>query len=123
MLFSNGLYPLIDRPTRISNESSTLIDNIFTNQTKKKTTNGVLINDISDHLPIFMLQHTHKFTEPLVKSIFKRDVHARNLDILCEKLTSENWSCIYTCNDVNVAYSSFIQALTCLYEQFCLIIV
>ena len=32
-MYSIGLYPLIDRPTRISNHSFTLIDNVFTNVT------------------------------------------------------------------------------------------
>ena len=32
MLYSLGLYPLIDRPSRITSNSATLIDNIFTNE-------------------------------------------------------------------------------------------
>ena len=51
LLFSFGLYPLINKPTRISFDTATLIDNIFTNITAKNI-NGILINDISDHLPI-----------------------------------------------------------------------
>ena len=31
-MYSNGFIPLITRPTRITNSSATLIDNIFTNQ-------------------------------------------------------------------------------------------
>ena len=54
-LFSLGLYPLIDRPSRITTSSATLIDNIFTNQSNCDTCNGLLINDISDHLPVFSI--------------------------------------------------------------------
>ena len=53
MMFSLGLYPLIDKPTRITDHSATLIDNIFTNELDSKINSGLLISDISDHLPIF----------------------------------------------------------------------
>ncbi len=53
-LFSYGFYPLINSPTRITGSSSTLIDNIYTNEIGITMENGILINDISDHLPIFL---------------------------------------------------------------------
>ena len=55
MLFSLGIYPLIDKPSRITDSSATLIDNIFINELNSNITSGLLINDISDHLPIFCL--------------------------------------------------------------------
>ena len=51
---NSKLYPLIDRPTRISNQSFSLIDNIFTNVTNYNITSGIFINDITDHLPVFV---------------------------------------------------------------------
>ena len=53
-MYSIGLYPLVDRPTRISNHSFSLIDNIFTNVTNNNVTSGILVSDITDHLPIFV---------------------------------------------------------------------
>ena len=53
MTYSLG--PLIDKPTRITDTSATLIDNIFTNELHHNLTSGILFNDISDHLPIFAL--------------------------------------------------------------------
>ena len=52
ILNNYGAYPLITKPTRITLGSSTLIDNIFTNLIRTSK-NGILINDISDHLPTF----------------------------------------------------------------------
>jgi len=43
---------LITNPTRFSATGSTLIDNIFTNCLEENCQAGVLINDISDHLPV-----------------------------------------------------------------------
>ena len=54
-MYAIGLYPLIDRPTRISNQSFSLIDNIFTNLTNYNITSGILINDITDHLRVCYL--------------------------------------------------------------------
>ena len=52
-MYSNSLYPTITRPTRITTHSATLIDNIFTNVWDRKVHSGLVINDTSDHLPVF----------------------------------------------------------------------
>ena len=54
-MYGLGLYPLIDRLSRIATNSCTLIDNIFTNLINYSIRSGLLTNDISDHLPIFAL--------------------------------------------------------------------
>ena len=60
-LFSHMLFPLITKPTRITANSATLIDNIFTNHLTADICNGIIINDISDHLPIFAHVFDRKF--------------------------------------------------------------
>ena len=50
-VFYNHLQPAILRPSRITNNSSTLIDNIFTNAIDCKIFSGNMISQISDHLP------------------------------------------------------------------------
>ena len=56
-LYSLGLHPLITRPTRITSHSNTLIDNIFTTSLSN-IQSGLIINDISDHLPTFQITET-----------------------------------------------------------------
>ena len=46
-------FPQITRPTRLSGESNTLIDNIFTNDFCKPHLPGILVTPISDHLMQF----------------------------------------------------------------------
>jgi len=41
-------------PTRITTTSSTLTDHIYTNLPATKLTPGIIINDLSDHLPVFV---------------------------------------------------------------------
>jgi len=46
---------LIDKPTRITKHSTTLIDHIYTNDVKPSIVSGIIIDDVSDHLPIFAI--------------------------------------------------------------------
>ena len=47
-----GLYPTVSRPTRITKNTATLIDNILVSQSLiEKFTCNVILDDISDHLP------------------------------------------------------------------------
>ena len=52
---AQGFFPKITRPTRLSDESNTLIDNIFTNNLEKSHTSGILTHPISDHLMTFCI--------------------------------------------------------------------
>ena len=60
MMYSFNLFPLCTKPTRVTNKSATLIDNIFTNNISESTKviTGILYSDISDHYPIsYISQH------------------------------------------------------------------
>ena len=49
-MYAIGLYPLIDRPTRISNQSFSLIDKIFTNVTNYNITSGIFSKGMQKEL-------------------------------------------------------------------------
>ena len=50
-----GFFPQITRPTRLSGDSNTLIDNIFTNNFYKPHLAGILVTPVSDHLIQFCI--------------------------------------------------------------------
>ena len=52
-MFASAFYPTISRPTRVTQQTVTLIDNIITNMHEYPVTSGILYNDISDHFPVF----------------------------------------------------------------------
>jgi len=64
---------LITKPTRITPSSSTLIDHIYTTLPLHKVTPGILINDISDNLPIFVWIKSAHFEKVDTKAQFKHD--------------------------------------------------
>ena len=51
--YSRGLFPLITEPSRITLNGATLIDNSFVNYLQNSVRSGLLLNDITDHLPVF----------------------------------------------------------------------
>ncbi len=104
MMYSYSLNPLILRPTRITNKSETLIDNIFTNDLISNT-GGILIQDTSDHLPNFSIAETklnlkeNKFHEKKV-----RNFSNINVSKLKTCMANHNWeNCFKMHNDVNDA--------------------
>ena len=52
-IISQGFIPKITLPTRISEHSSTLIDNIFTSNIDENESSSILLNQISDHQIFF----------------------------------------------------------------------
>ena len=54
-LYSLELHPLITRPTRITSHSNTIIDNIYATNVTSCIQSGLIINDMTDHLPIFQI--------------------------------------------------------------------
>ena len=50
---SRNFYPVITHQTRVTQISSTLKDNIFSNRVDEMQSTGVITTNISDHYPIF----------------------------------------------------------------------
>ena len=102
LLSSHSFLPLITRPTKITNCSATLIDNIFTNHVEnlEYSTQGLLVTEVSDHYPIFHINSKSSITESEIyftKRIFrKRNKHA------FQKASDEiDWSEIYEASSTN----------------------
>ena len=54
-MFSHSMLPIINKPTRVTASSATIIDNIYITDNNPNTFQGLLCTDISDHLPIFYI--------------------------------------------------------------------
>ena len=69
-----GLVPTVTRPTRITQSTATLIDNIFVSQNLcGKYVSNILINDTSDHLPVICTLTDLKTTKREPIKIVSRD--------------------------------------------------
>ena len=121
-LYSLGLHPLITRPTRITSHSKTLIDNIFTTNLSSIIQCGLIINDMSDHLPIFQITECTHFKCSKVVSNRRRIVNDQKLNVLMNKLKETNWNKILCSEDVNEMYNTFTDNLTKIYNTVCPIV-
>jgi len=65
--------PIMTRPTRVTATSASLTDHFYTTFDLEKVIPGILINDLSDHLPIFLLIKTNTAKKHDKKPIIKRD--------------------------------------------------
>ena len=98
-LSSVGFSPLINQPTRIfyyensNSVSASTIDHIISNCTHCFSKSGILIADVSDHLPIFGLMSL-KPSKKSLKNSFRRHFRVTEkeklLDCLNEKLSNMN---------------------------------
>ena len=66
---SQGFIPKITLPTRTSEHSGALIDNIFTSNIDEKESSGILLNQISDHQMIFTLTENKSYVTHVPKFI------------------------------------------------------
>ena len=88
-----GLIPTITRPTRITNSTATLIDNIIVSQNLCWSyVSSILVNDTSDHLPtvcVLSSLMTAKRGPMVVKC---RDTRVQNMNSLKKQLSDHDWT-------------------------------
>ena len=76
----NHMWPVITKPTRITKKSATLIDNIIvSNSTYNDYECDIILDDLSDHLPCYLVSKNLKLRrkEPLV--ITSRKLTPKNI--------------------------------------------
>lgn len=114
LMYSFNLMPLAYRPTRITETTATCIDNIFTNDLQI-VQNGILLEDISDHFPLFMISKMGTKTN-IIKKVKFRQLNDRNKAQFKNILATQEWSDILLNQNANEAYQLFHQKLFSIYE-------
>lgn len=122
LLLSNSLLPKITRPTRITSDSATLIDNIFT--TFSPSTNlesAIPSHKFSDHQPCFSilpLVRSRDKKEPVYINIRKETLQAKN-NFMTELSSIDFPSILDTRPDANpeANYEKFIKIILDLYDK------
>ena len=105
--------PLITKPTRITKSTATLIDNIYTNNTHKTGhQSGILLNDISDHLPIFTITEHEMKNCPVIPnsgSYTIRKIGIKSLELFANKIKGCDWQSTLSKNNPAESYESFFK--------------
>ena len=120
-LLTNGFYPRIDKPTKLTETTTTLIDNIFVNVHCDKIISGPWLTDMSDHLPIYTtFPYEHVSVKHKAEYIMKRFYTEVAMDAFRLELSTVNWSEIYDTYsqaDVNIKFDYFVQAFDKLHNK------
>ena len=118
---STGYIPQLTLPTRVTLNTATLIDNIFTktSHTDIITEKGIITSDLSDHYPSFIeFKHTHphnsKNTKLLIKS---RQITTTNITSFIKDLNKEDWSDVVNKENTNEKCNNFLLTYTKLMDK------
>ena len=111
LMYSNSLFPLISKPTRVTQNTASLIDNIFCNDISTTDKfNGILFTDVSDHFPVFTINY--KTPQQEAHCYKSRVYSSKNISIFTNKLKECDWNPILVNTDGKKAFS-------CFYSKFC----
>ena len=74
-MLANSYRPLISKPTRITSTSATLIDHIWVNDISSADHSnvkyGIIVSDLSDHLPIYLIRKNVPYPQGYTKVKFR----------------------------------------------------
>ena len=118
-LFSFAFISLISKPTRPTSYSATLIHITFTNNLSQNVLNGVVLSDLSDHLPVFAYFFGQTLTRHGNNKAFTRKFTDENLRKFNENVSNTICPHFLTkdpnvgCNNFCVPYTTCIATLCC----------
>lgn len=109
VMFSLSFYLLIVKPSRITEDSATLIDNIFINVTEGKIISGPVVTDASDHLPVFAVLEVNNKLKLRTNSQTNNLVRIKSPEAIMAlkaELMNHDWQEVYV-EDTNESYDAF----------------
>ena len=86
MLASNGYFPLITLPARVTAVSSTIFDHLTTNHHKNIISPGIIKTDLTDHNPIFCFIDAVTSSNKTNQKVFRSDFLNFNPGDFCDNL-------------------------------------
>ena len=121
LLYSYALIPTIYKPTRITETTATIIDNIFTND-ENVIKSSILVTDITDHMPTVLTTSNNLKSKPIAdtfntKISYKRKHTEANTTQFKQKLSNVKWQEVLDGNNAEDDYDKFIETFTTLYDE------
>ena len=104
------MIPQITKPTRITQTSATLIDNVMISKRLcGQTESKIVIENISDHMLSLVMIKGFKHTHREGIKVFSRDTRKNNIDKLKTALQSKKWDLelMQYKNNINVMTERF----------------
>ena len=99
--------PVITKPTRITDHSATLLDQIYSNSKSLNDQSGIIITDVADHFGTFYVSRKKsRITVSNYKYI--REMKIENVIHFKQILPATDFSPVLACDCPNEAYNKFI---------------
>ena len=120
MLYSNNVFPLITKATRVTQTTATLIDHVLTNNFDVwgKHRQGILCTDISDHYAVFHIAgNTMCKSKDCLSPTVKRDLSHRNVQKFIDKMQQVDWQNVTEIRDPQNAYNQFHNIISKTYDK------
>ena len=93
---------------RITSNTATLIDNVFiSKQLQKSFDSGLIVEDISDHLPIIVLMKQTQLTDKSPIEFDSRNLTEEKISRIKAELMHVDWNGILNSDDCSVNFESF----------------
>ena len=104
LFLDNDMWPKITKPTRITKSCATLIDNNFVCPCiYNQHSSGILVDNISDHLPCLLVAQELKLKKKERAVITSRKIMPKTIDLVKDKLNEGSLSTIASCDSIDIA--------------------
>ena len=118
LLLSHIFHPLIDKPTRVIDDSKSLIDNIYTNlhQFGNICKSGILKTAFSYHYSIFSFSNDDLLAKKDVH-VHKRAITEKNNSNFHKALKRQSWDIVFNNDNVEVSFKYFHNKICELFDD------
>ena len=108
---------MISKPTRVTAECATLIDNIWTNEVEFNVKNTIIYADITDHFPVVSHFSYNRNYTCKKEIIYKRNFSETNMEIFLNLIMNLDWSEVYEYRCASKAFDTFASKFTKLFNE------
>ena len=109
---SSGILPTISKPTRVTHETATLIDNIYSNcNIALLARSAVIVSDISDHFPCLLILDKIQKMKCQKVTFMQRQMTEDKIAAIKNDLIQKDWGTLGQL-DVNSGYKFFLETIT-----------
>ena len=120
ILYSNNVFPLITKPTRVTQTTATLIDHVLTNNFDiwGKHRQGILCTDMTDHYAVFHVAgNTMSKSKDYLSPTVKRDMSHRNVQKFIDEIQQVDWQIVTEIREPQNAYTQFHNVISQTYDK------
>ena len=120
LMFTNDLYAVVTLPTRVTEKSATLIDNIFVSSERINSTYAdVILTPVSDYFPVLTKFQQNAPPRKRKDRAFIRELKSENTQRFGEEISVVSWGTVFEQTDPSIAFEKFNNIVADIYNSTC----